>query len=623
MAVYRSDQAQLTFAAEAAPGGSPERLEFAGSGSIQLQTAASAGDRTLNLSANTSNVGTGAAGAFICIEPDEDGTTSDSVIDRGTSEVRRVVNVSGSGVDTVVTLDYPIAFDHTATATTGIEIADNLTIIPGASTPYITWIPGIYDTVDAPDPEEAHEARYMLGQNTKRNAYQIVKGQQSFNGTVSGMVLINGWPLRFPIGSVVTAPSYTGSAFKDTTLTVTGNKGSVWLKIMNETGSGITAGNHLFANGNYIDIEYTASVPTATSVRELRKIIDGGSGSTLGDDGILRIRVNYPLQFDHSGSVVIRATAAANVVGSEGDATVMTGVTHHIFEQTALTNMTWNLNVKDEDGTNAFQRRYYGGKVTGLTLTAEEGGLVMCDWDTAQFLGMIHNQKYSASTSASALAMRRYNPMIDIDKGMVGAPLDGDATVASHANTLPTSEPYYFSEGSVKLFRTTVARLRTFTLTIANNEEARYYLRQTYNDDRGPFEIKEQQREYAMSATIGLPDSSDPDTAAGLEVWKELVLGGEHDTAGPGGSTTGMTGFDVELKFQRGGSSSDQITVRIPGNYDGTTPQSAKGGGYQQQGALIRSAAVNIDGSNPMEQSVDILFSDLKIEVTDSEPFYP
>jgi len=128
-----------------------------------------------------------------------------------------------------------------------------------------------------------------------------------------------------------------------------------------------------------------------------------------------------------------------------------------------------------------------------------------------------------------------------------------------------------------------------------------------------------------MTATVGLPDSSDPLTSGGLEVWKELILGGEHDRdgGGPGGSTTGFTGFDVELKFQRGGSSTDQITIRIPGDYDGTIAKSAKGGGYQQQGAFIRSAAVNIDGSNPMEHSVDILFSDLKIEVTDSEPFYP
>ena len=616
MAVYRSDQAQLTFAAEAAPGGSPERLEIAGAGSLELAVAASAGDRTVTLSGSTNVVDTGAIGSFIIIEPDEDGATTDTVTDRGTTETRRVINVNGN----VMTLDYPLAFNHTAASTTGVEVASSLDTVTAGSTPYITWIPGIYDTVDAPDPEEAHEPRYMLGQNTKRNAYQIVKGQQSFNGTVSGMALINGWPLRFPIGTVTTVPTYTGSAFRNTTFTVTGVKGSVQLKVRNETGSQVAAADHLLADGAYIDIEYSASAPDATSKRELRKIVAGGSGSALADDGILRLQLNYPLFYDHSGSTVIRATAAASVLG-EGNASVMTGATHHIWEQTALTNMTWNINVKDENGENAFQRRYYGGKVPGLTLAAEEGGLVTCDWDTAQFLGMIHNQKFSASTSASTNAMRRYNPMIDIDKDMVGAPLDGDATVASHLNTLPTSEPYYFSEGTVKMFGTEVARLRTFTLTIANNEEARYYVRQTYNDDRGPFEIKEQ-REYTMSAIIGLPDSSDPATSAGLEVWKELVIGGEHEAAN-GSTAGGMTGFDVEIKFQRGGSATDQITIRIPGDYDGSTNTSAKGGGYQQQGAVIRSAAVNIDGSNPMEQSVDILFSDLKIEVTDSEPFYP
>ena len=606
MAVYRSDQAQLTFAAEAAPGGSPERFKLASvNNPTYLTVPATAGDRTITV-ASASNISTdGSNASFIEID-----TAEDDDDHRGGIETRRAIYKSGN----VITLDYPLAFDHRAGGETALGADEIVVSISNASpdytaassTPYITWIPGIYDTVDAPDPEEAHEARYMLGQNTKRNAYQIVKGQQSFNGTVSGMVLINGWPLRFPIGSVVSIPTFAIS-HSVTTATVTGTKGNVWLKF---TAAGTELTANLLTAGKYIDI---GSNRTGDVARETRKILAPATHAESVAAGVVWCQINYPLQFDYSGNTHFAVSAAAP-----------TSSVHHIFEQTALTNVTWNINVKDEDGTNAFQRRYYGGKVTGLTMTAEEGGLVTCDWDTAQFLGMIHNQKLSASSHASN-AMRRYNPMIDIDKEMVGAPLDGDATVASHLNTLPTSEPYYFSEGAVKLFGTTVARLRTFTLTIANNEEARYYIRQTYNDDRGPFEIKEQQREYTMSATIGLPDSSDPDTAAGLEVWKELVLSGEHDISGggPGSAGTGMTGFDVELKFQRGGSSTDQITIRIPGSYDGTTPQSAKGGGYNQQGALIRSAAVNIDGSNPMEQSVDILFSDLKIEVTDSEPFYP
>ena len=48
MAIYRSDQAQLTFAAEAAPGGSPERAEWANLGTATtLDGATVAGARTI------------------------------------------------------------------------------------------------------------------------------------------------------------------------------------------------------------------------------------------------------------------------------------------------------------------------------------------------------------------------------------------------------------------------------------------------------------------------------------------------------------------------------------------------------------------------------------------------
>ena len=241
----------------------------------------------------------------------------------------------------------------------------------------------------------------MLGQNTKRNAYQIVKGQQSFNGTVSGMVLINGWPLRFPIGNVVTvADTWAGSPISKTDTTVTASKGAVWVKLT--AGASTIAENTL--GGTYIEFNSTTGAAPTTK-REIRKIVDpSGSHAAVANAASIQVRVNYPVNYDYSGATNIRYGATAP-----------SALTHTIYEQTALENMTWNLNVKDEDGTNAFQRRYYGGKVTGLTLTAEEGGLVMCDWDSAQFLGMIHNQKLSASSHASN-AMRRYNPMIDIDE---------------------------------------------------------------------------------------------------------------------------------------------------------------------------------------------------------------
>ena len=77
---------------------------------------------------------------------------------------------------------------------------------------FITWFPGVYETVDCPDPEEAFDQRYVLGQNTNRNVYQYFKGQQTYSGSVAGMVLLNGHPLRFPIGKVVTIPTTAPAA---------------------------------------------------------------------------------------------------------------------------------------------------------------------------------------------------------------------------------------------------------------------------------------------------------------------------------------------------------------------------------------------------------------------------
>ena len=120
------------------------------------------------------------------------------------SEIRRVVFVDGGEIY----LDVPIAFPHADSSvvkqidTTASGVAAD--IASGLQTPsksaasttsydkLITWVPGVYDTIDTPDPQEAMEARYMLGQNTKRNAYQIFKGQQTFSGSVGGMVLLNG-----------------------------------------------------------------------------------------------------------------------------------------------------------------------------------------------------------------------------------------------------------------------------------------------------------------------------------------------------------------------------------------------------------------------------------------------
>ena len=394
-------------------------------------------------------------------------------------------------------------------------------------------------------------------------------------------------------------------------MAITIKKGEVWAELA-ASGGASTAGQH---SDNVWVILGNSTSPTSSTKCEIRKIIDGHS-SSVSSGASTYVRLNQPVNFDHTAEVLHFATN-----------TVMTAETakfhHHIFDSVELPSITWNINMKDENGTNTFQRRYTGGKVGSMTLTAEEGGLLTCDWDTATFMNFNHNQQRSVrrGTLASGDLLRRYLPMQDIAKTDVGVP--------EIANSLPITQPYYFSEGTVKFFGNSVARVRTFSITIANGEEPRYYIRDTGDDSRTPFEIKEGNREYSMTATIALPDAagaggtlSSSAAEVAHNVWRELIMGGDgkDDNSVAGG---GLSGFDIELKFTRdsGTGWADEITIRVPGDYDGSTPN-AKAGGLNQ-GALINSATINIDGSNPMEQAVDIVFRDLKIEIKDAEPLYP
>ena len=111
MAIYRSDQAQFTFAAEGAAGGAPERLDstsvYTG---VNITAAASKGDRQLTINDSTGNINTSDK-QFIIIDPAEGSGA--------TSEVRRVVAIEGT---TILHLDSPLAFDHAVGTGTVVAI---------------------------------------------------------------------------------------------------------------------------------------------------------------------------------------------------------------------------------------------------------------------------------------------------------------------------------------------------------------------------------------------------------------------------------------------------------------------------------------------------------------------
>jgi len=448
MAVYRSDQAQFTFAAEANPGGYPE---IASGTAYTTETTSEAarpiypGDKSIGVvSANNIVAGT-TNKQFIAIGVNSNVATGKTV---GTMpsdcEIRRVVYVDGLEIH----LDAPLAFPHiagcqvkTVTETTTDSVQTDIAGVAAGTAAaqtdkLITWIPGVYDTIDTPDPQEAMEPRYMLGQNTNRNAFQIYKGQQTFTGSVAGMVLLNGMPLRFPLGKVVTLPG-TASSVANTRFY--GQAGST-RGIVNVVSSAAAINN-----GDTVVFDYTAT-PTATSTMEVRQIVSGISGSTAAVGDTI-VQLNYPLFFDHTSSGTIRTVGS--VYGTSSP--TAGNFTHHIFEQVDLSRVSWNVNVKDEDGANAFQRRYYGGLVGGMTISAEEGGLLTCGWDTATFLGMVHSVQQADRTTAP---LQRFAAMHDIAKTDIGSPLFPAAAASEIGDRgLPSTEPYYFSEGNIQMWR--------------------------------------------------------------------------------------------------------------------------------------------------------------------------
>ena len=559
MAVYRSDQAQLTFGTEAAAGGYPEIIVTGAFGSGTVTKSGvnhSAGSSSIQLQAATGMT----IGTHVCIGAN---------VTNQEQEIRKIEHVLGTGTSTVIYLDAPTAFYHAAGTAVLPVSGSPVTVTDSDADKFINLVPGVYETVDVPDPDMTIEARYFLGTQSKRNFFAAYKGQQSFTGSVPGFILLNGKALRYPIGKVETTVSaLTGR----TRLAGSPVKGDVYIVVDSVAN---------FAVGDYVGIDTAAqTTPTSDGVGEIRKIV-------AIDATPKAIKLDYPLSFAHTaaGSGTTQVVEVAS-----------SGVTyyHHISETVDLDTVSWHLHMRDSSETSAndFDRRYYGGKIGGASLSADEGGMLQMSWDGVNFMGMVHNQEKGSVTGTNTVPF--YELMHSIESDNI---------------VFPSNDPYYFSQGSVTIFGQEIARVRNFNLSIANNEEPRYYLQRRYGRQRGPTEIREQRREYSLSVTLALPDSGAPDSTT-TRLFNELLWEGDYGA----GSGTGMQGFSISLRFDRG--TNDSIVITIPD--DGTA-----GTGGNNQGAFIRTAPHAISGENPLQVDADVLFRNLKILVTDSEYYYP
>ena len=583
MAVYRSDQAQFTYGTEHGQGGRPElasnTTETSSGYSTTMASAASPGDRQISVAAVPTATGTIQVGDFIRI-----GNEANN------SQIRRVEKLDSSG--NVLFLDVPLAFPVVASQ----EVKEVDSVSNVANDQLIHWVPGVYETVDVPDPEMSIEGRRLLGEGAKRNFGIAYSGQQSYSGSVGGFVLLDGTPLRFPIGSVQTAAYQSdGSTAAVAAIsgdpTATASKGDIF--VTTSSGTNIAADDILV-----FSYQGASQNLSSSTTQEIRRVVSKSTNE---------IRLDYPLNFDHASHELKKVASLDHYK-------------HVILETTNLDTLSWNIKMVDTDESNEFLRSYYGGMVDSATLTGEEGGLVSYSWDTVPFMGMVHNQgdyegktndltqQYPGGPAASELPF--FHMMQTIASDGIGNP----ATVSSGTITksFASTEPYYFSQGELKMHGITFARVRSFSLGISNSVEPRYYVKPIHGRHRGPNELREQAREYSFSCTIASEESaagtSTSENANAL--FKELILEGDYGTP----SAANKAGIDIVLTFERG--TNDKIVVTVPD--DATAAK-----GLNEQGAFITSANHSIDGNNPIQADVSMIFRNMKIEVFDTLPVYP
>jgi len=630
MAIYRSDQTKVTFAAESALGGSPEPIYGIDPSTANNTTTSGvhkAGARKITL-ATTPAGNLAIAGKFVIIGNSITAATDGHAM--ATQEIRRIEQVVGNDLY----FDRPLGFTHRS----GVAVKE-VTAFPSDFTssegyfPALTFIPGVYDTVTLPEPSNAVDPTYYLGFNAKRNFSHAYRGQQSYDGSISSFALLNGWPLRFCFGSVSSTGTDQSTTDFASTIESPAKKGDTIIVVEEDDGD---ESETKISPGDFIRITATAAVTdsdtgvTTGTGTDIRQVIEERStGSRAGD---FQLNLNYPLSRNYAAGDEVQ-----QLLHTDGT----TVYTHTITEENELPSITLQALFKDtaDADANALIRKYYGGYVSSASISAEEGGLVQMSWDSIPFMGMVHNiaEGYGGGarigdTTAGGLpgytltGTPGTNPSYDY----VGAPVaddvagspdfvadasvvvpNGGGAASTYTSSYPRTDPYYFTQGEITLHGVVVARIRDFSISINNNVESRYYIEKRGDmRRRGPSQLHEGRREYTMSCTV-VPDSIEvakTGTSASRTIFEEYLLQGDY---GEFGSNEGITGIGVKIEFTRG--TNDTITLEVTGSSTQGTPN-----------AYITNAPVQIDGNNPIQIPVEIgIRAWDTIQVKDKEPFYP
>ena len=305
MAIYRPEQAQLTYGPEASFGADSElarpALESSGwTAAINQAGGLPAG--SLEIVYDTLATSTVTVGDFVAIG-NVAATYGETVVSH---EIRRIEWHSG----TTIGLDRPTGFFHADDQ----ELKEVDALYTGTThkkSKKIRNVPGVYETVDAPDLAPTLEPQYFLGTKNRRSFHTVLKSQQSFDTALS-MTPLNGLPFRWSIGKVTTCAEDMNSAAADqTTLNGAIKKGDIIVRVddvekvctMAGSGSGVvvaTAGDYItFTDSTNVsdDANTDTAVGLMGSNPESRRVVYARSASGLTGDGY--IWLDQPLQFDH------------------------------------------------------------------------------------------------------------------------------------------------------------------------------------------------------------------------------------------------------------------------------------------------------------------------------------
>ena len=321
------------------------------------------------------------------------------------------------------------------------------------------------------------------------------------------------------------------------------------------------------------------------------------------------------------------STTAGGIYGVPGDDfyNSMSG-NHFLKEALVLPSFTLGAIFRSVAGvgtrtistTNTFSRFYTGCKVSRLTLNLNEGQPVMMNVDyIAQDVITEKLNTYTLDEDN----MRIYtNPSVNPKEG----------TVPALSFNAISEQPFYFSTARLTYHGVEFARFRNLTITLDNQLDPRYYVRD-YNDTGDGRQILSEILEGRVAVTFRGQldvDSTSTDAIFLQHLLRQGDLSADSGNSPGGRNPQDITGvrFDIELRRHGSGTMGDTTNIYIPEEGVGEVLLDSDGasigsiGDDQKVGLVLRSAAINIAAPPAIHvpQDIDGFAASISMKITDA-----